>query len=115
MEIASGLRTNRTGKFSSEHRVVIGGFVVFFSKVSHSGFLLTSFRLFTDEEIQAIHNMTYHDVLVAVTSAEEADFQKSVFIWRDGTISRTCIPLLLISCFFQEIPQSIILHHSTNH
>uniref|UniRef100_A0A3P8VW83 NAD(P)H oxidase (H2O2-forming) n=1 Tax=Cynoglossus semilaevis TaxID=244447 RepID=A0A3P8VW83_CYNSE len=40
--------------------------------------------LFTDEEIQAIHNMTYHDVLVAVTSAEEADFQKSVFIWRDG-------------------------------
>ncbi|XP_047452502.1 dual oxidase 1 [Mugil cephalus] len=40
--------------------------------------------LFTDEEIQTIRNTTYHDVLVAVTSAEHADIQNNVFIWRDG-------------------------------
>uniref|UniRef100_A0A3Q3KNH6 NAD(P)H oxidase (H2O2-forming) n=1 Tax=Mastacembelus armatus TaxID=205130 RepID=A0A3Q3KNH6_9TELE len=40
--------------------------------------------LFTDEEIQAIRNVTYHDVLIAVTSAEASDIQNSVFFWRDG-------------------------------
>lgn len=40
--------------------------------------------LFTDEEIQAIQNVTFHDVLIAVTSAEGADIQKNVFFWRDG-------------------------------
>lgn len=28
--------------------------------------------------------MTFHDVLVAVTSAEAADLQRDVFVWRDG-------------------------------
>lgn len=28
--------------------------------------------------------MTFHDVLVAVTSAEAADLQQEVFFWRDG-------------------------------
>ncbi|XP_037833973.1 dual oxidase 1 [Kryptolebias marmoratus] len=40
--------------------------------------------LFTDEEIQSIRGVTYHDVLVAVTSAEAADIQTNVFFWMDG-------------------------------
>lgn len=40
--------------------------------------------LFTDEEIQVIRNVTFHDVLIAVTSAEAPDIQKNVFFWRDG-------------------------------
>uniref|UniRef100_A0A4W6D008 NAD(P)H oxidase (H2O2-forming) n=1 Tax=Lates calcarifer TaxID=8187 RepID=A0A4W6D008_LATCA len=40
--------------------------------------------LFTDEEIQTIRNMTFHDILVAVTSAEANDIQTNVFFWRDG-------------------------------
>ncbi|XP_029992823.1 dual oxidase 1 isoform X2 [Sphaeramia orbicularis] len=40
--------------------------------------------LFTDEEIQIIRNVTFHDVIVAVTSAEAADIQEQVFFWKDG-------------------------------
>ncbi|XP_067356679.1 dual oxidase 1 [Channa argus] len=40
--------------------------------------------LFTEEEIQVIRNMTYYDVLMAVTTAEENDIQKNVFFWKDG-------------------------------
>ncbi|XP_038562804.1 dual oxidase 1 isoform X2 [Micropterus salmoides] len=40
--------------------------------------------LFTDEEIQLIRNVTFHDVLVAVTSAEATEIQKNVFFWKDG-------------------------------
>ncbi|XP_029909915.1 dual oxidase 1 [Myripristis murdjan] len=40
--------------------------------------------LFTEEEIRKIRNVTFHDVLIAVTSAEAADIQKNVFFWRDG-------------------------------
>ncbi|XP_056138124.1 dual oxidase 1 [Lampris incognitus] len=40
--------------------------------------------LFTDEEIQAIRYVTYHNVLTAVTSAEANDVQKNVFFWKDG-------------------------------
>ena len=40
--------------------------------------------LFTQEEIQMIRNVTFHDVLVAVTSAESTDLQNNVFFWRDG-------------------------------
>ncbi|XP_076588963.1 dual oxidase 1 [Chaetodon auriga] len=40
--------------------------------------------LFTDDEIQMIRNVTFHDVLVAVTSAEAPDIQNNVFVWRDG-------------------------------
>ncbi|ROL46637.1 Dual oxidase 1 [Anabarilius grahami] len=40
--------------------------------------------LFTEEEIQAIQNTTFHDVLLEVTSAEEGDIQKNVFFWVDG-------------------------------
>uniref|UniRef100_A0A8C4GI45 NAD(P)H oxidase (H2O2-forming) n=1 Tax=Dicentrarchus labrax TaxID=13489 RepID=A0A8C4GI45_DICLA len=40
--------------------------------------------LFTDEEIQMIHNVTFHDVLIAVTNAEDTDIQNSVFFWSDG-------------------------------
>ncbi|XP_035521216.1 dual oxidase 1 [Morone saxatilis] len=40
--------------------------------------------LFTDEEIQMIRNVTFHDVLIAVTNAEATDIQNSVFFWSDG-------------------------------
>ncbi|KAG7468027.1 hypothetical protein MATL_G00138370 [Megalops atlanticus] len=40
--------------------------------------------LFTAEELQTIRNTTFHDVLVAVTSAESGDIQKNVFFWKDG-------------------------------
>ncbi|KAI3371209.1 hypothetical protein L3Q82_023837 [Scortum barcoo] len=40
--------------------------------------------LFTDEEIQMIRNVTFHDVLIAVTSAERSDIQNNVFFWQDG-------------------------------
>ncbi|KAK0139023.1 Dual oxidase 2 [Merluccius polli] len=40
--------------------------------------------LFTESERQAILNMTYHDVLVAVTGAEASDVQQHAFLWKDG-------------------------------
>ncbi|KAK7891032.1 hypothetical protein WMY93_022995 [Mugilogobius chulae] len=40
--------------------------------------------LFTDEEIQTIRNTTFHDVIVAVTSADAADIQENVFFWTNG-------------------------------
>ncbi|XP_017160692.1 dual oxidase 1 [Poecilia reticulata] len=40
--------------------------------------------LFTDEEIQTIRRLTYRDVLIAVTSAEETDLQENVFLWTEG-------------------------------
>ncbi|XP_064169953.1 dual oxidase 2 isoform X2 [Anguilla rostrata] len=40
--------------------------------------------LFTSEEIEAVRDTTFHDVLIAVTSAEPGDIQKNVFLWEDG-------------------------------
>ncbi|XP_016373255.1 dual oxidase 1-like [Sinocyclocheilus rhinocerous] len=40
--------------------------------------------LFTEEEIQAIRNTTFHDVLLDVTGAEEGDIQRNVFFWVNG-------------------------------
>lgn len=40
--------------------------------------------LFSDAEIGNIRNVTYHDVLIAVTSAEKNDIQNNVFFWNDG-------------------------------
>ncbi|KAF1386846.1 hypothetical protein PFLUV_G00099100 [Perca fluviatilis] len=40
--------------------------------------------LFTHEEIQMIRNVTFHDVLIAVTNAEATDIQNNVFFWKDG-------------------------------
>ncbi|KAK5619460.1 hypothetical protein CRENBAI_013845 [Crenichthys baileyi] len=40
--------------------------------------------LFTDEEIQTIRNVTYRDVLIAVTCAEPTDLQSNVFLWMNG-------------------------------
>ncbi|XP_061825723.2 dual oxidase 1 [Nerophis lumbriciformis] len=39
---------------------------------------------FQDEDIQRIRKMTFHDVLVAVTSVEASDIQTSVFFWKSG-------------------------------
>lgn len=44
-----------------------------------------SSSLFTDEEIQRIRNVTFHDVLIAVMSAEATDIQNNVFVWMNGT------------------------------
>ncbi|MED6250401.1 hypothetical protein ATANTOWER_006245 [Ataeniobius toweri] len=40
--------------------------------------------LLTDEEIQTIRNVTYRDVLIAVTCAEPTDLQSNVFLWMNG-------------------------------
>ncbi|XP_034541530.1 dual oxidase 1 [Notolabrus celidotus] len=40
--------------------------------------------LFTDEEIKRIRNVTFHDVLIAVSSAEATDIQSNAFIWMNG-------------------------------
>ncbi|XP_055791016.1 dual oxidase 2-like [Salvelinus fontinalis] len=40
--------------------------------------------LFTAEEMEAIWNTTFHDVITAVTSAEAGDIQRRVFFWKDG-------------------------------
>uniref|UniRef100_UPI0037E74494 dual oxidase 1 n=1 Tax=Semicossyphus pulcher TaxID=241346 RepID=UPI0037E74494 len=40
--------------------------------------------LFTDEEIQMIRNVTFRDVLIAVTEAEASDIQRNVFFWLNG-------------------------------
>ncbi|KAI1904336.1 hypothetical protein AGOR_G00004610 [Albula goreensis] len=40
--------------------------------------------LFSAEEIEGIRNTTFHDVLLAVTSAELGDIQSNVFFWEDG-------------------------------
>lgn len=59
---------------------------VMHSRVCHFVFC----SLFTDEEIQMIRNVTFHDVLIAVTSAEATDIQNNVFFWRDGK-KKTCL------------------------
>lgn len=61
--------------------------------------------LFTDEEIQAIRNMTYYDVLLAVTSAEATDIQKNVFFWKDGKMKNISINICFIckKSIFQKI------------
>ncbi|KAM4619333.1 dual oxidase 1 [Polymixia lowei] len=40
--------------------------------------------LFTEREIQTIRNMTFRDVLIAVTTAGDSGVQKDVFFWKDG-------------------------------
>ncbi|XP_049580579.1 dual oxidase 2 [Syngnathus scovelli] len=40
--------------------------------------------LFSEDDIQRIRNVTFHDVLVAVTNAEDSDIQRNVFIWKKG-------------------------------
>lgn len=60
---------------------------------SHLGIV---FSLFTDEEIQTIRDVTYHDVVVAVTSAEATDIQKNAFFWRDGNKTTHMTQLCLL-------------------
>lgn len=55
--------------------------------------------LFTDIEIQMIRNMTFHDVLIAVTSAEATDIQNNVFFWRDGKKTFLIFDSNTITCF----------------
>lgn len=55
--------------------------------------------LFTDMEIQMIRSMTFHDVLIAVTSAEAPDIQNNVFFWRDGKKTFLIFDSKTITCF----------------
>ncbi|MEQ2177137.1 hypothetical protein GOODEAATRI_000793, partial [Goodea atripinnis] len=48
-------------------------------------------RLFTDEEIQTIRNVTYRDVLIAVTCAEPTDLQSNVFLWMNVSFMVACL------------------------
>ena len=41
-------------------------------------------NLFTDEEVDMIHNMTFAKLIVAVTGIEERDIQENVFFHKDG-------------------------------
>lgn len=59
--------------------------------------------LFTDEEIRVIRNVTFRDVLIAVTSAEDADIQKNVFFWKDGKDLEFFARQALQSVMFKEI------------
>ncbi|KFO80860.1 Dual oxidase 2 [Cuculus canorus] len=40
--------------------------------------------LFTVEEVRGIRNITFHDVLAAVTRTDPADLQSHVFVWSEG-------------------------------
>lgn len=55
--------------------------------------------LFTDMEIQMIRNMTFHDVLIAVTIAEATDIQNNVFFWRNGKKTFLMFDSKTITCF----------------
>lgn len=52
--------------------------------LSHTLLIQLFSSLFTDEEIQKIRNVNFHDVLIAVTSAEATDIQNNVFFWKNG-------------------------------
>lgn len=66
--------------------------------------------LFTTDEISKIKNTSFHDVILAVTSAEFGDIQQNVFTWVDGdpcpqpeqtasTMLPPCVPLTAINYF----------------
>lgn len=59
--------------------------------------------LFTDEEIWVIRNVTFHDVLIAVTSAEATDIQKNVFFWKDGKDLESIMRQAFQPVMFKEI------------
>ncbi|XP_063053867.1 dual oxidase 2 [Engraulis encrasicolus] len=40
--------------------------------------------LFTEEEIMSIRQTSYHDIIIAVTTAQKGDIQKNVFFWKNG-------------------------------
>lgn len=94
METASGLRTNRMGELSQPemdfyHTLEITEMVTYVTSCQQIQLITLFFSsLFTDEEMQAIRNMTYYDVLLAVTSAEATDIQNNVFFWKDGKIKK---------------------------
>lgn len=50
-----------------------------------------------------IRNVTFHDVLVAVTSAEATDLQNNVFFWRDGKKTTICLLYLIHMFCFESI------------
>ncbi|XP_056428532.1 dual oxidase 1-like [Hyla sarda] len=66
--------------------------------------------LFTTNEIENIKNTSFHDVIVAVTSAQSGDIQQKVFTWVDGdpcpqpeqtgsTMLSPCVPPTAIDYF----------------
>lgn len=69
------------------------------------------FSLFTEEEIHKIRNVTFYDVLVAVTSAEAADIQKNVFFWRDGK-NKTYLSYIWFAAKYQGIGFLVRLYNN---
>ncbi|XP_053573547.1 dual oxidase 1-like [Bombina bombina] len=76
--------------------------------------------LFSLDDIEAIRNTSFHDVLIAVTSSELGDIQKTVFTWSDGDpcpqptqISSgqlpNCTPLTVTDYFADSVPGYSIL------
>lgn len=55
-----------------------------------------------------IRNVTFHDVLIAVTSAEDADIQKNVFFWKDGKDLDLFMRQAFQSVVFKEIIQRLV-------
>lgn len=80
-ETASGSRTDRTGESlpDQDPRSTVG-----LLRLPLADRRMCSTSLFSEQKIQEIRSTTFHDVLVAVTSAEAADLQQEVFFWRDG-------------------------------
>lgn len=59
-------------------------------------FLYSLHSLFTEEEIRAIRNTSYHDVLLSTTSVQRGDLQENVFFWLNGTINSELTHRLLL-------------------
>ncbi|NXX37946.1 DUOX2 oxidase, partial [Tricholaema leucomelas] len=70
----------------------------------------TNNGLFTEQEARQIRNTTFHDVLVAVTHAEDTDLQAHVFSWSQGDPCpqpqqltaqhlASCTPLMVLDYF----------------
>lgn len=80
-ETASGSRTIRTGEPLPEQDpwASLGLLLL------HLTSTVSPIRLFSKQEIQQLRSVTFHDVLVAVTSARASDLQRDVFFWRDGS------------------------------
>ncbi|XP_069723286.1 dual oxidase 2 isoform X3 [Phaenicophaeus curvirostris] len=63
----------------------------------------TKSGLFTVEEVRGIRNITFHDVLAAVTRTDPADLQPNVFVWSEVTLFVAWIVAVLRKRDFQKL------------
>ncbi|XP_053933873.1 dual oxidase 2 isoform X3 [Cuculus canorus] len=59
--------------------------------------------LFTVEEVRGIRNITFHDVLAAVTRTDPADLQPHVFVWSEVTLFVAWIVAVLRKRDFRKL------------